>query len=157
MHNNKNIKALECCNSPEKGICKKYPYVRSSEVTENSPVIDCDYYSPGDRKCTYGDEEDWCVEGPCERWKTTDNEIIKKMKCENCLYRKNCQFLSKHKNVDVVDCTAFVSETEVIKEAIIKFAEKLKANMVQIRLGGHKHNVITENGIDYYVKETVGE
>ena len=42
-------------------------------------------------------------------------------------------------------------------EAIVSFAEKLKANMVQIRLGGHKHNVITENGIDYYVKETVGE
>lgn len=36
---------------------------------KNPPAIDCDYYRPSDRKCTYGDEEDWCVEGPCERCK----------------------------------------------------------------------------------------
>lgn len=42
-------------------------------------------------------------------------------------------------------------------EAIREFAEKLKANMVQIRCGGNKHNVITEHGVDYYVKEMVGE
>lgn len=39
------------------------------------------------------------------------------MACENCLYRKNCQFLSKHKNVEVKDCTAFMNETEFIKKA----------------------------------------
>lgn len=53
------------------------------------------------------------------------------MACENCLYRKNCQFLSKHKNVEVKDCTAFMSETEFIKkaktEAVREFAERLKA------------------------------
>lgn len=33
-------------------------------VEETFPAIDCDYYSPSDRKCTYGEEEDWCAEGP---------------------------------------------------------------------------------------------
>ena len=36
--------------------------------TENYPAINCDYYSPSDRKCTYGDGDDYCTEGPCEVW-----------------------------------------------------------------------------------------
>ena len=35
------------------------------------------------------------------------------MKCENCLYNKNCQFLLKHRAVDDVDeCTAFEDKSE---------------------------------------------
>lgn len=35
------------------------------------------------------------------------------MKCENCLYNKNCQFLLKHRTVDDVDeCTAFEDKSE---------------------------------------------
>lgn len=52
------------------------------------------------------------------------------MKCENRLYKNNCQFLAKHKNADVDDCTAFSSETEFIvkirNDAVKKFAESLK-------------------------------
>lgn len=50
--------------------------------------------------------------------------------CKNCLYRKNCQFLAKHKNAVVENCTAFKSEVEYIanikSEAIKEFADKLK-------------------------------
>lgn len=35
------------------------------------------------------------------------------MKCEKCLYRKNCQFLAKHPKADVDGCTAFESEAEL--------------------------------------------
>lgn len=42
-------------------------------------------------------------------------------------------------------------------EAIKAFAEKLKANMHQIQVGNHKFNIITDYGIDNYVKEMVGE
>lgn len=34
------------------------------------------------------------------------------MKCENCLYNKNCQFLLKHKNDNVEECTAFEDKSE---------------------------------------------
>ena len=36
------------------------------------------------------------------------------MICENCLYNKNCQFLLKHKNVEVEGCTTFEDKTEWI-------------------------------------------
>ena len=35
------------------------------------------------------------------------------MKCEKCLYRKNCQFLAKYKKADVDGCTAFESEKDM--------------------------------------------
>ncbi len=34
------------------------------------------------------------------------------MICENCLYNKNCQFLLKHKNEEVEECTAFEDKSE---------------------------------------------
>lgn len=34
------------------------------------------------------------------------------MTCENCLYNKNCQFLLKHKAIDVNGCTAFEDKSE---------------------------------------------
>ena len=34
------------------------------------------------------------------------------MICENCLYNKNCQFLLKHRNGEVVLCTAFEDKSE---------------------------------------------
>ena len=34
------------------------------------------------------------------------------MICENCLYNKNCQFLLKHRNGEVVLCTAFEDTSE---------------------------------------------
>lgn len=57
------------------------------------------------------------------------------MKCENCIYRKNCQFLAKHKKAKVSGCTAFVSEADFVKkakaEAVREFAEKLKEQAVE--------------------------
>lgn len=34
------------------------------------------------------------------------------VKCETCLYNKNCQLLAKHKNVIVEDCTAYKNITD---------------------------------------------
>lgn len=53
------------------------------------------------------------------------------MICGDCLYRKNCQFLGKHKKPVVVEgCTAFVNEADFIakhtSEAIKEFAERGK-------------------------------
>jgi len=80
--------------------------------------------------------------------------------CKNCLYRKNCQFLAKHKNAVVENCTAFKSEVEYIanikSEAIKEFAEKLKQKiskpwyyLAQI--------VFVKEDIDELVRETVGK
>lgn len=48
------------------------------------------------------------------------------IKCEECLYRKNCQFLASHKKTAVEGCTAFKSESGLKAEAIKEFAERLK-------------------------------
>jgi hypothetical protein len=52
------------------------------------------------------------------------------IKCETCIYRKNCQFLGKHKKAVVVDCEAYESEadlkTEVAKEIFNDLDEYLK-------------------------------
>lgn len=59
--------------------------------------------------------------------------MIVAMKCENCLYRKNCQFIAKHKEVTIDDCTAFVDEIELITkirtEAIKEFSKSLTQKM----------------------------
>lgn len=34
------------------------------------------------------------------------------MKCETCLYNKNCQFLAKHKKAEVTGCTAYENAAE---------------------------------------------
>ncbi len=36
------------------------------------------------------------------------------MKCNKCLYKKNCQFLLKHKNAVVSGCTAFKDEADFV-------------------------------------------
>ena len=36
-------------------------------------------------------------------------------KCETCLYNKNCQFLAKHKNVDVEGCSAYKNAADVVE------------------------------------------
>ncbi|MBR5785949.1 MAG: hypothetical protein IKY41_04545 [Clostridia bacterium] len=46
------------------------------------------------------------------------------IKCEECLYRKNCQFLASHKKTAVEGCTAFKSESGLKAEAIKEFAER---------------------------------
>lgn len=34
--------------------------------------------------------------------------------CETCLYKKNCQFLAKHKRTVVSDCTAYENAADMV-------------------------------------------
>ena len=36
-------------------------------------------------------------------------------KCETCLYKKNCQFLAKHKKTEVADCTAYENAANYVR------------------------------------------
>lgn len=72
--------------------------------------------------------------------------------CEKCLYKKNCQFIAKHKTI-VEGCTAFKSEAEIKTEAIKEFAERLKE-----QLKGTFYEVAdTTCKIDNLVKELTEE
>ena len=113
----------------------------------------------------------------------TDNDIIKGLK--TCGYNETCADCP-YIDTDRRDCTeemaknAFnlinrqkeelkrlkdIAESPILgkliyawkNEAIKAFAEKLKANMHQIQVGNYKFNIITDYGIDNYVKEMVGE
>lgn len=37
------------------------------------------------------------------------------IKCETCLYNKNCQFLAKHRNTIVEDCSAYKNAADVVE------------------------------------------
>ena len=37
------------------------------------------------------------------------------IKCETCLYNKNCQFLAKHRNTIVEDCSAYKNVADVVE------------------------------------------
>ena len=82
---------------------------------------------------------------------------VNKMKCEKCLYRKNCQFIAKDYKVPTYacECTAFESEEEfkakVKFEAIKEFAERLKA--ISHPYAPAHTQVIFESQIDNLVKE----
>ena len=60
------------------------------------------------------------------------------IKCETCIYRKNCQFLAKHRKAIVEDCTAFESEAELknktakeIFDALDEYIKTWKAESVK--------------------------
>lgn len=74
------------------------------------------------------------------------------VKCEKCLYRKNCQFLSKSKKAIVEDCTVFKSEEELKSEAIKEFAERLK-----VKTSWCFSEVFVHKEINNLVKEMTGE
>ena len=76
------------------------------------------------------------------------------MICEKCLYRKNCQFLLKHKKTVVEGCGVFKCENEIIAEAIKEFAERLKK---EAYLTDHRVYAVLRDDIDNLVKEMVGE
>lgn len=86
------------------------------------------------------------------------------MKCEHCIYRKNCQFLAKHKKVKVSGCTAFVSEVDFVKkakaEAVREFAERLKEQAfecdISFGLGSQRiRQAVAVDDIDNLVNELV--
>lgn len=78
------------------------------------------------------------------------------MICENCIYRKNCQFLAKHKKAEVIGCTAFVSEADFVKkakaEAVREFSHKVIDYICEICV---MPDIAIEmvNGIDNLTKE----
>jgi hypothetical protein len=37
------------------------------------------------------------------------------IKCETCLYNKNCQFLAKHRNTIVEDCSAYKNAADMVE------------------------------------------
>lgn len=61
--------------------------------------------------------------------------------CEKCLYRKNCQFLAKHKTAVVEGCTAFVSETDLKRETAKEIFEEIENAMF--------NNHCIDDGTDY--------
>lgn len=77
--------------------------------------------------------------------------------CEKCLYKNNCQFLAKHKTVEVECCTAFISEDEykvtIKNEAIKEFAERVKNGCGRVKTEGHSMLVCQEKVFDDITKE----
>lgn len=88
------------------------------------------------------------------------------IKCETCIYRKNCQFLAKHKKVEVIGCDAFVSEIELVTkikwETVREFAKRLRDkacnHLVEYDEGGwsDKVSAVKIDEIDDLVKEMTG-
>lgn len=54
--------------------------------------------------------------------------------CDKCLYKKNCQFLAKHKQSSVDGCTAFESEKDFRADVIEEYRKRVNAKM-----GKHTH------------------
>ena len=46
------------------------------------------------------------------------------MKCETCLYNKNCQFLAKHQKAVVEGCTAYKSAADFVEVLHGEWAER---------------------------------
>lgn len=82
------------------------------------------------------------------------------IKCEKCLYRKNCQFLATHKNTTVEGCTAFKSESDLKAEAFKEFADlaikKIYENVTPIPQQRYLVKMCIEE-IENTKKEMVGE
>jgi len=76
--------------------------------------------------------------------------------CKNCLYRKNCQFLAKHKNAAVENCTAFKSEAEYaaeIKKYVVKEFLEHMAN--EYSNFDEQHEIITYDNLINAVNDFV--
>lgn len=79
--------------------------------------------------------------------------------CEKCLYKKNCQFLAKHKKAVVEGCTGFLSEDEykttIKAEAVKEFAERFEKSLERQYNAYGRLYVLRH--IEKLVKEMVGE
>ena len=54
--------------------------------------------------------------------------------CDECLYKKNCQYLAKHEKPSVVGCTAFCSEKDLRADIIEEYRQR-----VNVKMGKHTH------------------
>lgn len=82
------------------------------------------------------------------------------IKCEKCLYRKNCQFLATHKKTTVEGCTAFASESDLKAEAVKEFAERLNDYVFEAEANDDpqlKVRLLFADDIEKAKKEMVGE
>lgn len=50
------------------------------------------------------------------------------IKCETCLYNKNCQFLAKHRNTIVEDCSVYKNAADVVEVVRCKNCSFAKPN-----------------------------
>ena len=73
------------------------------------------------------------------------------MRCEKCLYRKNCQFLATHKKTVVEDCSCFEEENKIKAEAVKEFAERLKKRL------DRKHTVYGREYVLRHLRELAKE
>lgn len=55
------------------------------------------------------------------------------IKCETCIYRKNCQFLATHKKAVVVDCETYSSEADLKNEITKEIFAALEAGIKAYR------------------------
>ena len=84
------------------------------------------------------------------------------IKCEKCLYRKNCQFLLTHKKTTVEACSAFESENDLKAETRKEFAERLKEKATDVGVCDAQGNnygcatVVFVDDIDNLIKESGG-
>lgn len=63
------------------------------------------------------------------------------IKCETCLYNKNCQFLAKHRNTIVEGCSAYKNAADV--------TEVVHSNwQVHVSEDGYEHHFCPECGED---------
>ena len=80
------------------------------------------------------------------------------MICGDCLYRKNCQLLGKHKKpLEVEGCTAFVNEPGFILRENIKeyeeFAKKLENHAFLAEVTTLEERVVPIKRIDELIKK----
>ena len=73
--------------------------------------------------------------------KEVSENIVKELKeqmkgvsdmCEKCLYKKNCQFLAKHKQSAVDGCTAFESEAALKAEVAREIFEEIERGIAEL-------------------------
>lgn len=76
--------------------------------------------------------------------------------CEECLYRKNCQFLAKHKAV-VFGCTAFQSEADFKRDAVDDFIERIKQYIDIEHSDCPTATVFSERDVLYIVEKVARE
>lgn len=62
------------------------------------------------------------------------------MKCENCIYSKNCQFLATHKRANVEECTAFEDKYQLYKNG---YNAALKDLTEALKEHAHLYNLET--------------
>jgi hypothetical protein len=70
------------------------------------------------------------------------------VKCETCIYRKNCQFLGRHPKAEIAECTAYESEEKLKNEAAREILDALNEYTQHMLSESKKRNQYDDT--DYY-------